>query len=397
MTQISYDLANIGDEYYESGIDKNEFYGRLMDQKMHSVWVPGVLFNQIKMNTLIGLEAETFHSNVDQEIVRDTAGTDGSHLTCRYINEKWLIRKSALQDLETLAGISGPVMAKMTRYYTEKYADTINNCFEVAPESKTAQLLIREGKLTSAHGEDYVIIDADELYSETVSSLTKRFGEPELLSWYLSHTEVNCKWALPKAQNQMLSKYMEVLQELNTNSVYAINFMPGVEFWTSDAGKRCATLRPVFYINNDRTRPVYFGTGIAVRHDKGNREVYGIDEYRNAIEDIYAMFEDAMENIRRLSEITIYNPMNCIVKLCNRYHIAPLYGESARTEIEHYTEGAVCTAHDCYICLSECLSAAENKGASRSVMVKLKEAMALISKISDWSEYDIGGIVAWRS
>ena len=99
--------------------------------------------------------------------------------------------------------------------------------------------------------------------------------------------------------------------------------------------------------------------------------------------------------ITKLAGIKIYNPENCCIRLCNRYHISPKYGQAALEEIGRIALGEMyITAHDLYLGMTEILSEAERCDASQKVMTKLEESLARIIR-TDFSEDDVSGTVAW--
>ena len=85
-----------------------------------------------------------------------------------------------------------------------------------------------------------------------------------------------------------------------------------------------------------------------------------------------------------------------MIKLCRAFHIPPKYGQAAYDEAERIALGnSYITAHDLYIAMNEILAEAERCDASANVINNLEESLMRIVRC-DFSEHDIGGVVAWK-
>ena len=103
-----------------------------------------------------------------------------------------------------------------------------------------------------------------------------------------------------------------------------------------------------------------------------------------------------MEQIEKLASISIMNGVNAVVSVCNAFNISKKWGESARVEMERLTAGGYAVnAHDLYLCLTEAIAEAVACKASETVIVDLEDKIMRVLKIKDWSEHDVGGVVAW--
>ena len=67
----------------------------------------------------------------------------------------------------------------------------------------------------------------------------------------------------------------------------------------------------------------------------------------------------SMEQIEKLSSISLMNGVNALVSVCNAFNISKKWGESARIEMERLTAGGYAVnAHDLYLCLTEAIAEA---------------------------------------
>jgi hypothetical protein len=140
-----------------------------------------------------------------------------------------------------------------------------------------------------------------------------------------------------------------------------------------------------------------FVDGVKIKHTKRGSDKDAMQAFSEQADEMFARFEESAEEISKLASITIYNGCNAVVSLCNKFGIAKKYGEAARIEMEHLTAGGCAvSAHDLYLAMTECVAEAQNCDASESVIRNMEESIAKILRV-DWSEHDVGGIVAWGS
>ena len=216
------------------------------------------------------------------------------------------------------------------------------------------------------------------------------------MNGYNTHGFTSALWKLPDAQNRLVEMYQDALQRSGNASQYAVNYMPAVDFHSSDTKASCAVLDPVFILPSGV--PVHFIEGVRIKHLKRGqaRDTDGLKLFAEAADNIYAKFEATAEAIQNLSAVKIYHPANCVIKLCRAFHIPPKYGQAAYDEAERIALGnSYITAHDLYIAMNEILAEAERCDASANVINNLEESLMRIVRC-DFSEYDIGGVVAWK-
>ena len=376
----------------------------VMEMEENSEWIPGITARDIRLEAIddrpmfLDSQIQQFHLD-NIELAEETA-LFGTRLLIymgvrSYSNGRVheLVRDTAVSGLHRVARLNGNSLSQMSR---TKYCESMNNGFETS--KGTALGLIRYGKLSGLHsGADggYMAMPISRLLDITADTVTRRFGTAVMSAGYNSHGFTRAMWELPNAQNRLIDMYQKALTEAGHPSLYAVNFMPGVDFYSSDTAASAASLDPVFFKSNGT--PLRFIEGIKVKHlrrgDAKDRD--GLDLFAEGTENIFAKFEDVTKVIVRLAGIKIHNPENCCIRLCNRYHISPKYGQAALEEVERIAMGEMyITAHDLYLGMTEVLSEAERCDASQKVMTKLEESLAKIVR-TDFSEDDVSGTVAW--
>ena len=381
---------------------ESELIQSVTDMEENSEWIPGITAREIRLEAIddrplfLQTQIQQYHLD-DVSLVEETAlyGTKLMIYTGVYQNGRSyeLVRDTAVSGLHRVASLNGNSLSQMTRM---KYCETMNNGFETS--KGTALGLIRYGKLSGLHsGADggYMAMPISSLLDITADTITRRFGNAIMAGGYNSHGFTRALWELPNAQNRLVDMYQKALKEAGHESQYAVSFMPGVDFYSSDTAASAASLDPVFFKPNGTS--LHFVDGVKIKHlRRGDaKDKDGLALFAEGADDIFAKFEDATKVITRLAGIKIYNPENCCIRLCNRYHISPKYGQAALEEVERIAMSEMyITAHDLYLAMTEVLSEAERCDASQKVMTKLEESLAKITR-TDFSEDDISGTVAW--
>lgn len=379
---------------YEMHFNRGEedaLIAEVNEMEANSSWVHDINSSSMELYGMDGPmfargAADDYH--LDYELALDTAD-NGTGLLVNTGYSYELVRDTARSSLYETAKLNGSALGRMC---PTLLSDTLNNGLQVAKGSTL--MLMRYGKASALHSNaegGYQVMPISELLRITLSMIHRRFGTGDFIEGYNSHGYTSAIWELPDAQQKILDIYAKAL--LGLGSRYPVNFMPAIRFATSDTAASCATLEPVFYFPKTNAA-VRFVDGVRVRHSKRGKDS-AMDVFETEAEDMFARFEESAEAIKKLASITIYNGCNAVVSLCNKLGIAKKYGEAARIEMERLTVGGQgVSAHDLYLCMTEALAEAENSNASNSVIRDLEEKLAKILK-ADWTEHDVGGVVAW--
>lgn len=385
------------DGYFVTTTDFEKYQKLLKEMEDNTVLQYGST-NSIHLESIRGLFSSLEAASLfDPDLYIETVSDGGSNLYGTFVDDEGktqnvLLRVCAKQSIEQFGGISGPALGRMP---SELYADTLNNCFtSMAHQTRKFVALIRYGKLTALHSfsrkNEYVFMDPSKLVPIVTESLEDRFKTIRFIEGHIAHTGTSCTWSLPDAAYELNIKYQKALEDSQT--YYNTSVMPGVRFDTSDTGNGSAAVRPVFQFSANRY--IALTDRISVRHQKTDGE-YGYEAFKTAVSRLYAKFDESMQAITDLSNISILYPENTIIRLCKRFHIAQKYGAAARDEIMRCNGGKMCTAFDVYMAMTACMEAAEEHGASRLTKNTLDDNIANIGKIRDWSDFDISGNVAW--
>lgn len=397
------------EEFFHDG-QEAELFKAVTDMEANSEWLPGLIAKDIRLEAIdnrpmfIMDDYAKYHFETPEEIAlaEDTAAESGTGLVI-YTGSKIhtngrcheLVRKTAIAGIERVAKLSGSALGRMPG---PLYAETMNNAFSVAQGSALG--LIRYGKLSGLHsGADggYMVMPISKLLDISADSLARKFGETHMRKGYNSHSFTRALWELPDAQDKLIDLYQKAIGTSGIQSQYALNFMPGVDFHSSDTAGSCAVLDPVFFYG--RNKAIHFCEGIRIKHlRRGDaREKAGMELFEEGALDLFAKFQDTAKLIAELSAKKIYHAENCVIKLCKKFSISAKYGSAALEEVERIAAGEpYISAHDMYLALYEAVAEAESSEASSTVIGQIEESLMRIAKITDFSEYDVAGTVAWK-
>lgn len=99
--------------------------------------------------------------------------------------------------------------------------------------------------------------------------------------------------------------------------------------------------------------------------------------------------------MKKLGEVEIANPVNCLVGICVALKIPRKYADPAREEVDTFTISTPrMSALDIYLSLAQIPQYAKDNGASETKILELEETVAKILNM-DFTDYDVGGVVSW--
>lgn len=380
------------DEYSFTTETQTDLVEEVCQMEANSEWKPGIISKELRLEAIeapMYAQDAALRYGLDADLMADTA--ENTKLLLDYFGEKMMVRDTARSTIGETAKLYGSALGRMG---TPLMAETLNNGLSVARGNSL--ILMRYGKVSAVHSDaegGYQVMPISRLLDISYNALQRDFGDVEFQQGYNSHGFTSAVWALPDAQNDILTAYQDALQGAVSHN-FGINMMPAVKLMTSDTASSCARLIPVFLFHGTELRLV---DGVSIKHTK--RYVVngksGIEAFADGAGDLYARFKSCAEVISHLGQIPVRNGCNCVVSLCKRYDIPKKYGEAARRLAERFTSGGrVISAHDIYLCMNEAVVEAKRLGAGCLQIVNLQEAVAKIIN-ADWPAHDVGGTVAW--
>lgn len=380
--------------------DREELANEIKIMEDESQWISNIPSKTINLTPVpspieSNMMAKQMH--MDPDITYENA-TEGTKLILDFGTDRhWNISPMARTTLCETAKLTGSSLGRMHQIYL---AQNLNNSLDVA-KGETL-ILVRHNKVMALHSDaagGYCIMPISKLLKIAERNLAKSFGTLDFKHAYHTNGYTSVVWELPDAQNDILDAYQNALKNA-VSQIHAINFMPAVRFSTSDTQRSSAFLTPIF----KRSTGTYFKLveGVAVKHEKSTRpgQMFGLDLFEVQSTQLFAKFNDSIETVKAMAETEIYHPVNCFVGICNYLNrgssvISRKYADAARQEVERFAINCpIMSMHDIYLSMSECLTAAQQAGASKSTIFNIEEAIAKVLTL-DWKAFDIGGTVAW--
>ncbi len=392
-------------EMEESGISKvHDFYeseffayedllNDVIAMEDNSRWVPGISTKDIRIADISELDELTAKNTLPPEAFMDTV-TIGTKLKVTVGTDEYCVRSSAMASIYTRASIAGAALGRMTPY---NLSIVLNKCFDVAKSN--CLMLIRYDKASAFHSDasdGYMVMPISMLLEKTRNAL-KKFGHPEFVSGYNSHTYTVANWVMPEASEKMSNRYAEILKD-KIGPKADTSIIPGLRFSSSDTASCSAIAQPMFCIGN--SAKLRLANGVQVKHIKSSSDSKkaGMELYTEQVEtSLFTKFYDCMEQAGRLSKIPVYHAENVVVGICNDTKIPRKYGDIARENVVLLAHGYKCiSAYDVFLAFSQMLQTMEDNAVSTTTQSVVEEKVfKTMNPAFDWKKYDVGGVVAW--
>lgn len=394
------EICRWADDYEISTENREELANEVAIMEAASQWIPGIQSKDITLTPIPSpIEAPEMASklNLDPEKTHENVN-DGTKLVLDFgTNQYWNIAPAARTTLCETAKLNGSSLGRMHQI---QLAQNLNNSLDVA--RGTTLLLVRHDKVMALHSDaagGYCIMPISKLLDIAEQSLARNFGPTDFKKAYHSNTYTSAIWELPDAQNDILDAYQNALQNAVSN-LHVVNFMPAVQFSSSDTQRSSAFLTPLFRMSTGTY--FRFGKGVAVKHEKSSRsgQLYGLELFEAESQHLFARFYENMEVLKTMAETEIHHPENCFIGICNELNrsgtvISRKYADAAREEVANFAISCpVMSMHDIYLSMSEIVSAAEQAGATKTTVYNIEDAIARVLTM-DWTSFDVGGTVAW--
>lgn len=325
-------------------------------------------------------DTDAFALGTSSEAISDTVQNLGLAMCVQ--GQMYPVRGTAYKSLLERAKINGSVLPKLSR---DKLARTLNDCLELF--STEALVLIRDEKVSAAHSgnpADYSVLPIDELLKTLESKLESRFPGAEFETGYRDHSLTSASWTLPAQKEDLLGVYEKMLVA-SGKAKMAAKLIPGIRFLTSDTGVASAKVSALLM---GAQHPIHIGSCIAVDH----RNQSTVDDFANALDQLFAQFADSVAQLQHLLEINLDYPINAMTRVCKRLSLPKKASVEAIAMYEMAYGGGPATAHDVFMALQEipCILKSCNTPESKMLSVEENLARALTLR---WSDYDLAKAV----
>ena len=167
----------------------------------------------------------------------------------------------------------------------------------------------------------------------------------------------------------------------------ASKLVPGIRFMTSDTGMASAKVSALFM---GTQYPIHIGSCVAVDHRHQTR----VEDFEQALEQLFAQFQDSVGKLQKLLEIHLEYPVNAMTRICKRLSLPKKAALEAITMYEMAYGGGPATAHDVFMAMQEIPYILKAEHAPESKLLTLEENMARALTLR-WSDYDLAKAVSY--
>ncbi|MBQ2742972.1 MAG: hypothetical protein IJF32_09215 [Oscillospiraceae bacterium] len=321
-----------------------------------------------------------FASGITSEAVHDTAKNLG--LAMDIDGKAYPIRTTAYKSLLDRAKIGGTVLPKLSR---KVLSDVLNECLKLYPSD--ALVLIRDQKVSAVHSGDevdYSVLPIDELLGTLQDKLDARFPGNEFEYGYSDHSITSASWTMPNQKDDLVGDYAKHLTAIG-KSYLAKNLVPGIRFITSDTGVASAKVSALLMGGQ---YPIHIGSCIAVDH----RHQSKVENFTNALDQLFAQFGDSVAKLQKLTEITLSYPVNAMTRICKKLSMPKKAALGAIRMFEMSYGGGPATAHDVFMAMQEIMFLLKTENTPESKLLFVEENLARTLSF-DWDQYDLAKAV----
>lgn len=321
-----------------------------------------------------------FASGITSEAVHDTAKNLG--LAMDIDGKAYPIRTTAYKSLLDRAKIGGTVLPKLSR---KVLSDVLNECLKLYPSD--ALVLIRDQKVSAVHSGDevdYSVLPIDELLDTLQDKLDARFPGNEFEYGYSDHSITSASWTMPNQKDDLVGDYAKHLTAIG-KSYLAKNLVPGIRFITSDTGVASAKVSALLMGGQ---YPIHIGSCIAVDH----RHQSKVENFTNALDQLFAQFGDSVAKLQKLTEITLSYPVNAMTRICKKLSMPKKAALGAIRMFEMSYGGGPATAHDVFMAMQEIMFLLKTENTPESKLLFVEENLARTLSF-DWDQYDLAKAV----
>lgn len=373
------------DDFAMSTDNENDFFDALAKTESNSTWVEEVKSRGLRVHPTICMDINDMMAN--ENIAR------GTGLTLSVNGEDRFISEIARKSLYDTAKISGSALGRLS---LNSLADILNECLAVA--NGNSLMLIRYGKVMSLHGAKYLVIPMTDTFNLTKDLLKNQFGTISFVHGFHSNRSSQAVWSLDDKREDFAAAYKKALKDsiaLDNNRVLT----PVARLTMSDTANNAITLDPLALLPNGEC--ISFVNGISVKHER-RTDLEGLDLYVDLFKDFYVQLNKGFEIMQKMANTEIWHPENTFIGICNALNrktagcIARKYADAAREEIVFLAQNSesCLSMYDIYLSMTEITRAARKMDATRLTINNIEEAIARVRNLN-WSNYDVGGVVAW--
>lgn len=303
-------------------------------------------------------DENTYTLDEQENTINKTAGFRINYKPCR---------PYAVRTMCDKLGISGSVLSK---FNDKKLAKILKQCIIEFSSKDSVQVVSFENVVLSVLSENYKYLSAVEIFEKIAEEVNNLGGN--FKKGYVDLDSFNAFYELKN--NKIKMAYSEILPELS-------DAVPVLSVSTSNTGLSSVSIVPMFALKN---AVFAIGRPLKVFH-KGDAS---IDVVAENINQIYAMFKEAVDGLSRLKKIKIENPADCFKNVAKRVLLPKRYVVPALESFECCIPDENVTAYDIYLGLTDVILYAQLDNRPAGFINTLREQIARALYV-DFQKYDV--------
>lgn len=304
------------------------------------------------------------------------------------------VRDCGITSIENRCDLYGSALDRLMIMFPNLVGEALTK----AIQSKKNHMLkgyLQYGEYSAIHSDTYTPIDMSEIFKRVIShikslNILKDDDCIERAEWSFERVS-----ALFKINNSKLIKSYE--NALEIRDIEASNIIPRVKIVVSDIAASginmsysiMATIKGVRY-----NIPLSSSDN-GIYHKGSLRKKY--DALQDKLNNMFSLFDEAIKDLNSLMQITIYEPINCMIGLFKSLKLPVKYSAEVVERFTAINGNKPCTAYEIYAGMSEYLVVVEtlsNNNLSEFKKIQIEETLAKTIK-KDFTKYDVTGTVAW--
>lgn len=297
---------------------------------------------------------------------------------------RYLLSDTGLKTLVFRLGVNCPIWSKLPVLLLK----ILLNLGAKVADNKEALVLVRNEKIRAVNGAStYKVLPQNVLFKNVTDVLDKEFNGAQFVGGEFTYEQTKAMWVCPEQAEDLMKKYKEtcIAHGIDMDDEY----LPAVEFYTSDIGEKSATVNALLKMGNSE---ILIGSPIQVAHLQSNTKTF-----EQELDGLFAQFQDLINQLEALIDIEIKYPINTLIGCAKSIKLSKGYTLEEITKFNDLwskgkTEDEIkVTAHDVFYALQSILNKMKSdEKVSRTTCENCAENLTrLLAPSYNWKDVDV--------
>lgn len=304
------------------------------------------------------------------------------------------VRECGLTSVENRCELYGSAIERLMLIFPNLVGETLTK----AIQSKKNSLMkgyLQYGEYSAIHSDTYTPIDMVDVFEKIISHIKglNILDDDCIASAEWSFDRTSALFVCNNAK--LIESYSKALKE---HEFEVQKVVPKVRVTVSDIATSGINMNYSIdaLISGTRYRiPLSSDNNNGIYH-KGTLSKK-MTALQDKLDSMFNLFSEAIENITKLMDVVIYNPVNCMIGLFKSLKLPVKYSSEVVSKFMATNGDTPCSAYEVYAGMAEYVSIVEtvsDKQLTELKKLQLEETLAKALK-KDFTNYDVSGTVAW--